>query len=134
MKEDEVPQQEAKAFMGHSKMLYAENDRGRYVKTASNGWEAEEIVLNQALAEFEQLAAAAWERARRGVTAPLEYHMYHARMDVLLLAQSAGLFKWQVRRHLRPGAFRKLSRTRRERYAEAFGKPADELDRLPERP
>lgn len=134
MKEADVPQQNAKAFMGHSKVLYAEDAGGRYVKAPCSGWEAEEIVLDQAIAEFERLAADAWERARQGTGSALEYHMYRERMDVLLLAQSTGYFRWRVRRHLRPGAFASLPAARRDRYAEALGKPAAELDTLPDRP
>ena len=134
MKEADVPQQNAKAFMGHSKVLYAEDAEGRYVKAPCNGWEAEEIVLDQAIAEFERLAAEAWERARLGTGSALEYHMYRERMDVVLLAQSTGYFRWRVRRHLRPGAFAALPVDCRERYAEALGKPAEELDTLPDQP
>jgi hypothetical protein len=134
MKRDEVPQQNAKAFMGHSKILYAVDDQGRYVKAPCNGWEAEEIVLDQAIAEYQRLAEDACQRALQGTASALEYHMYHERMDVVLLAQSTGLCKWRVRRHLRPGVFQKLSGACRQRYAEALGKTPDQLDRLPDQP
>ncbi|MGH8373506.1 MAG: hypothetical protein ACRETO_12350 [Gammaproteobacteria bacterium] len=134
MKRDEVPQQNAKAFMGHSKLLYAQDENGRYVRAPSSGWEAEEIVLDQAIAEYEHLAADAWRRARQGQASALEYHMYRERMDLVLLAQSTGYFKWRVRRHLKPGAFRKLSENCRQRYAEALGKTPEQLDTLPAQP
>ena len=134
MKKTEVPQQNAKAFMGRSKLLYAVDESGRYVPAPSNGWEAEEIVLDQAIEEFQRQTADAWRRAREGLTSPLEYHMYHERMDLVLLSQTTGYFKWRVRRHLKPGAFRKLPEHVRQRYAEALGIEAAKLDLLPERP
>ncbi|MGB9429034.1 MAG: hypothetical protein WCC11_04035 [Gammaproteobacteria bacterium] len=134
MKTDEVPQQHAKAFMGHSKLLYAVDEQGRYVPAPCNGWEAEEIVLDQAIAEYQRQAANAWQCARQGLASALEYHMYHERMDVVLLAQSTGFFKWRVRRHLRPGVFQNLSAACRQRYAEALGKTPAQLDALPEQP
>lgn len=134
MKKGEVPQQNAKAFMGHSKLLYAVDETGRYVPAPSNGWEAEEIVLDQAIAEYQRLTADAWRRAKAGTTGSLEYHMYHERMDVVLLSQTTGYFKWRVRRHLRPGAFAKLPGHMRQRYAEALGMDAARLDTLPEQP
>lgn len=134
MKKEDVPQQNAKAFMGHSKVLYAEDSEGRYVRAPCSGWEAEEIVLEQAIEEFESLAADAWRRAREGTGSALEYHMYRERMDPVLLAQSTGYFRWRVRRHLRPGAFATLPPAVRGRYAEALGKPAETLDTLPEQP
>ncbi|MGH8320420.1 MAG: hypothetical protein ACRESI_00550 [Gammaproteobacteria bacterium] len=134
MKQDEVPQQNAKAFMGHSKVLYALDDAGHYTPTPCSGWEAEEIVLDQAIAEYQQHATDAWQRARQGHASALEYHMYRQRMDLVLLAQSTGYFKWRVRRHLKTGVFRKLSEKCRQRYAEALGLTAAQLDTLPEQP
>lgn len=134
MKTNEVPQQNAKAFMGHSKLLYAQDQTGRYVGAPSSGWEAEEIVLDQAIGEYVQLAADAWRRAKAGAASTLEYHMYRQRMDVVLLAQSTGFPKWRVRRHLKSGVFQKLPLRHRQRYAEALGKTPEQLERLPEQP
>lgn len=132
MKKHEVPQQNAKAFMGHSKLLYAVDAQGRYAPAPCNGWEAEEIVLDQAIAEYVRLASDAWQRAKSGRASTLEYHMYKQRMDVVLLAQSTGFFKWRVRRDLKPGAFVTLSPARRERYGDALGMLPAQLDALPE--
>lgn len=134
MREDDVPQQNAKAFLGHSKLLYAEDEDGHYVRASCNGWEAEEIVLDQAIAEYVELAREAWEHARAGTVAPLAYHMYHERMDVPLLAQSCGYARWRVRRALKPKVFARLSSTRLARYADALGKSVDELKHLPDTP
>ena len=134
MKKAEVPQQNAKAFMGHSKLLYAVDEQGRYVPAPCNGWEAEEIVLDQAIAEYVRLAADAWRRAKSGTASTLEYHMFKQRMDVVLLAQSTGYFKWRVRRDLRPGAFVRLGSRRRERYSDALGLTPAQLDTLPDQP
>ncbi|MFI4967110.1 MAG: hypothetical protein ACHQAU_00175 [Gammaproteobacteria bacterium] len=132
MKKAEVPQQNAKAFMGHSKLLYAVDEQGRYAPAPCNGWEAEEIVLDQAIAEYVRLASDAWRRAKAGSASSLEYHMFKQRMDVVLLAQSTGFFKWTVRRDLKPGAFQKLSAARRGRYSDALGLTPTQLDTLPD--
>ena len=134
MKQDEVPQQVAKAFMGRRKALYATDERGTYGIVPSSGWEAEEIALDQAIAECVREANEAHARARQGISSPLAYHMWHCRMDVVILAQSTGFFQWQVRRHLKPGPFARLSRKAKQRYAEALGCTADELDTLPDAP
>jgi hypothetical protein len=55
-------------------------------------------------------------------------------MDVLILAQSTGFFQWQVRRHMRPDAFRRLSPQRRARYARALGLTLEQIDTLPDKP
>jgi hypothetical protein len=132
MKQDEVPQHHAPTFMGHGKVLYALDESGRYTLVASDGWEAEEIVLDQAIVEFERRAAEALARARAGQGSALEVHMYQCRMDPSVLAQATGFFLWQVRRHLRGAAFEALAQEKQARYAEALGVPIEELKRLPE--
>lgn len=132
MKQDEVPQFETKAMNGEGKALYALDANGQYTVVRSAGWEAEDIVLTQALEECERLASDAHARAQRGETSALEYHMFKRRMDVVILSQSTGYFQWRVRRHLRPGAFAKLSPSIRVRYADALGLTAAQLDQLPE--
>ena len=132
MKQDEVPQDRAKAFGGRSKALYALDENGKYRIVPSSGWEAEEIVLDQAIAEYEAAAADALARARAGRASPLEFHMCRCRMDVVLLAQSTGFFKWQVRRHLRAAGFRALSAAKKQRYADALGLDVATLEKLPD--
>lgn len=134
MRERDVPQQNAKAFLGHSKLLYAETDDGHVVPASCSGWEAEEIVLDQAIAEYQRQATEAWERVRAGTASPLEYHMYLERMDPPLLAQSTGYSRWRVRRDLKPKAFARLPSSRLERYAGALGKSMAELSHLPDAP
>jgi hypothetical protein len=134
MKNDEVPQQAAKAFLGHSKALYATDSDGKLSIVPSAGWEAEEVVLDQAIAEYDEAAAQAHAQAKSGQGSTLAYHMAKRRMDVLLLAQSSGFFQWQVRRHLRPEIFSSLSPSKLQRYAEALGLSVEALRSLPEAP
>ncbi|MCL2644099.1 MAG: hypothetical protein FWD51_01400 [Betaproteobacteria bacterium] len=124
----DVPQEGSATYGGHLKAVYARNGDGRLGLVQSRGWEVEEIVTRQAVLAFEELVAAACERVRAGQSSPLEVHMYRARMDVDLLAQASGLWRWQVRRHLRPVVFARLSKALRARYAEALGIAPDQLD------
>lgn len=134
MKKEDVPQHHVKTFQGRCKPLYAVGADGRYEMVPSNGWEAEEIVLDQAVEEFRRLAAEAHARAKAGRGSPLEYHMYARRMDAVLLADISGLWLWRVKRHLRPGAFAKLAPSLQARHAEALGLPVEALLTLPEAP
>lgn len=131
MKKDEVPQDQAPAFEGQKKAIYALDDDGRYTITGSSGWVAEQTVLDQAIAHFDDLTRTALERARNGTGSPLEYHMYCHRMDATLLAQSTGLFRWRVRRHLRPATFARLPERILTRYATALGITVAQLRAVP---
>ncbi len=122
----DVPQEGSATYGGHLKAVYARADDGRLGLVQSRGWEVEEIVTRQAVEAFEELTAAARERVRAGQSSPLEVHMYRARMDIALLAQATGLWRWQVRRHMRPTA--RLSTALRARYAQALGIDPDQLD------
>ncbi|MFV0276113.1 MAG: hypothetical protein ACK5HY_02870 [Parahaliea sp.] len=131
---DEVPQHATSSLAGHHKRVYARDGDGRYCAVLTSGWDVEEVVLEQAIAEFELACRDARERVERGLSSPLEYHMYRNRMDLALLSQCTGFFKWQVRRHLRPAVFARLSDRQLQRYLAAFNLNADELRSLPDGP
>jgi hypothetical protein len=130
MRERDVPQEGNATLAGHRKAVYAVGDDGKLRIVPSRGWEVEETVTRQAVEDLEQRARDARERALAGHGSALEYHMYRARMDLALLAQTTGLWRWRVRRHLRPGAFERLPAALKARYAEALGLAADALARI----
>ena len=130
MHERDVPQEGNATLAGHRKAVYAVGEDGKLRIVASRGWQVEEIVTRQALAELEERARDARQRALAGVASPLEYHMYRARMDVPMLAEAAGLWRWRVRRHLKPQVFARLPLALKRRYAEALGIAPQALERL----
>ncbi|MFT4174529.1 MAG: hypothetical protein QM639_18330 [Rhodocyclaceae bacterium] len=126
-----VPQEGNRTHAGQRKAVYARGEDGRIVAVASQGWEVEEIVTTQAVDALRAQADAARIRARAGHSAPLEYWMYAKRMDVALLAQATGLWRWRVRRHLRPAVFARLPARILQRYAQALGLTPDTLCQVP---
>jgi hypothetical protein len=126
-----VPQEGNCTHAGQRKAVYARGEDGRIVAVASQGWEVEEIVTTQAVDALRALADDAHARARCGQTAALEYWMYAKRMDVPLLAQATGLWRWRVRRHLRPNIFARLPARLLQRYAHALGVTPDLLRHVP---
>ena len=130
MRERDVPQEGNATLAGYRKAVYAVADDGKVRLVASRGWEVEEIVTRQAIEDLERLAREARERALKGLTSPLEYHMYRARMDVSLLSQTTGVWRWRIRRHFRPQVFARLSNALRQRYADALGVSPEALGRI----
>jgi hypothetical protein len=130
MLERDVPQEGNATLDGKRKAVYAVGDDGKLRIVESRGWEVEEVVTRQALAELDRHAQQARERVAAGHSSPLEYHMYRARMDVALLAQATGLWRWRVRRHFRPEIFSRLPRALLQRYADALGMPPEALSKL----
>lgn len=131
MKRDEVPQDQVAHYGTARKAMYALDRDGHYVTVASTGWEAEATVTGDAVAEYARLASEARTRVERGESSPLEFHMYDRRMDPPVLAQSAGIWQWCLRRHLRPAIFARLSEKRLRAYAEALGISLENLKVLP---
>ncbi len=121
MRADEVPPDSAPLFEGQHKAAYVLDSQGNYQIVRSGGTEAELTVTETAVAWFARLAEEARQRARRGECSPLEYHMYRQRMDLPTLAQATGLWRWRVRRHLRPQPFARLAPALLARYADAMG-------------
>lgn len=134
MKRDEVPQDQSPTLAGQRKALYALDENGHYTVVPSSGWEPEELVLDQAVAEFNRQALTAWQDARAGSGSPLAYHMFQARMDPTVLAQATGIMRWRVKRHLKASAFARLKPALLERYADALGMDISQLKQLPDQP
>lgn len=131
MKVEEVPQELNRTLGGHRKGVYARDESGRMVLVPCQGWEVEEIVTTQAVEHLHEQADAARERGRKGISSPLEYWMYACRMDVDLLAQTSGVWRWRIRRHLQPQVFARLSPRLLARYAQALGLSCEQLRSLP---
>ena len=128
MRDTDVPQEGNAVLEGHRKAVYAVGADGKLRVVESRGWEVEEVVTRQAIEDLERRAEEARRRFRAGETSPLEYHMYRARMDVPLLAQVTGLWRWRIRRHFRPEVFARLPERLRQRYADALG--VTDLDKV----
>jgi hypothetical protein len=122
MRERDVPQEGNATLAGHRKAVYAVGEDGKLHIVPSRGWEVEEVVTRQAVEDL--------ERRAREARSPLEYHMYRARMDPAMLAGAAGIWRWRVRRHLRPQVFARLPVRLRRRYAEALGVTLEALERV----
>ena len=127
MRESEVPQEGSRTLAGHRKAVYAVADDGKLRLVPSRGWEVEEIVTRQAVEDLERRAEEARARVLAGQSSPLEYHMYRARMDLELLSQTTGLWRWRVRRHFRPAVFSRLPLALKQRYAAALGVSVEAL-------
>ena len=130
MRETDVPQEGNATLAGQRKVVYARQDDGAIGCAASRGWEVEEIVTRQAVNEFLRLAEEARRDAERGTASPLAFHMYKGRMDLPLLAQTTGLWRWRIRRHFRPDIFARLPDSILQRYADALGIDIDTLYRI----
>jgi hypothetical protein len=133
MKANEVPQDGTYYYEGKKRACYALNEEGKYIIVPSNGWSAEEVVNGLAVDDM----AASLEETRKAVLAgmksPLCYHMERRQMIPEILAKTAGIAGFRVKRHLRPEIFRQLKESVLDRYAKALAVTLEELKTVPQR-
>ncbi|MEE9913358.1 MAG: hypothetical protein K4571_16735 [Deltaproteobacteria bacterium] len=130
MKVKEVPQ-DITYYDGEKRACYALNDEGKYVVVTSTGWNDEAVVNGLAVDEL----AAALEETRKAVLAgkksPLYYHMELRQMNPDILAKTAGIAVFRVKRHFHPEIFARLTPSLLNRYARALAVTVEELKAVP---
>ncbi len=124
----DIPQDNSKSYHGQRKIIYGTRD-GHYEAATSTGWQDESYATEMAVAELDGQTRAAREAVAAGAYSPLYYHMFRFRHDETSLAMAAGVWKWQLRRHLRPEIFAKLPEKTLQKYAVALQIGIDELKR-----
>ena len=132
MKEEEVPQDES-FYHGHVRACYAVDAQGRYVLAKSRGWRVETIATAEAIADYEERVESVRIDVLGGRLSPLAYHMAVRQLTPRLLAASAGIFHWRVRRHMRPDVFGRLPERVLRRYAECLDVSLEEIRHAPQR-
>lgn len=130
MRQDNVPQDDSPTYDGHKKLVYATDKEGHYIGVKSSGWEVESFATSMAVEDLHRLATQAKAEVLAGTAAPLAYHMYKNRFDIPNLAQVSGFFQWQVKRHLRPEIFNKLSQRKLAIYCDVFDISLQQLTEL----
>ncbi len=130
MKTRDVPQDDS-VLEHHRRACYAVDENGRYRVVPSRGWEVEKIVNQVAVGNIRRALEQTRQRALAGTASALEYHMQRCQMDVAMLAANTGLWRWRVRRHLKPDVFLRLNSGLLQCYANALRLDADALKRIP---
>ena len=129
---NDVPQDNSSTYSQNKKAIYATDAQGRVSIVGSSGWDAEETVTKQALDDLQNLAKDAYFAVKNEEKSPLYFHMYAQRMDVQVLSEATGFFKWTIQRDFIPQIFKKISQKRVLVYADALGKTTSQLQSLPE--
>ena len=98
MRVEDIPQDDSKTYNGQRKVIYGTRN-GRYEAATSTGWQDEAYAIEQAVAELDGLIEHARSEVAAGRRSPLYFYMYFFRHDERSLAQAAGVWRWQLRRH-----------------------------------
>ena len=127
MKQENVPQDLSSLGKITKEVCYATDSTGKYVTTLSDGWDVKIKALDVAWEEIQGRIAQAKQKVLNGEASPLLFFMELRLMDISIVADYTGFWKWQIKRHLKPDVFNKLSEKDLKKYAEAFNVKVDEL-------
>jgi hypothetical protein len=127
MKKDEVPQDLSSLGKITKEVCYATDSEGKYVAALSTGWDVKITALDVAWSDIEKRIAAAKQKVLNGEASQLLFFMEYRLMDISILAGYTGFWKWQIKRHLKPNIFNKLSIKPLQKYAEAFNIKVEDL-------
>ncbi len=127
MKKEDVPQDLSSLGKITTEICYATDESGKYTTQQSRGWDVKTGALDVTWENVEKRMKAAKEKMEKGEVSPLLYFMEKNVMDMGILSDYTGFWKWRIRRHLKPGVFSKLSDTALQKYAEVFNITVEEL-------
>jgi hypothetical protein len=127
MKKENVPQHMSSLGKITKEVCYATDSSGKYVTELSSGWDVKINALDVAWKDVQERIAKARQRVLNGEASPLLFFMEYRLMDLEVLAGYSGFWKWQIKRHLKPEVFNKLSERKLQKYADALNVKVEDL-------
>jgi len=127
MKKEDIPQDKSALDKFTKELCYAVDSSGNYVTELSRGWEVKATALDVAWQDIDKRISDVKQKVLNKEASPLLYFLELRLMDLIILSAYSGFWQWQIKRHMRPEVFEKLSTKKLEKYAKAFNVSVDEL-------
>lgn len=127
MKKEDVPQHLSSLGKITKEVCYATDASGKYTKELSQGWDVKINALDVAWQDIEERVKAAKQKVMNNEASPVLFFMERRLMDIGIVAAYTGFWKWQIKNHLKPAGFKKLSEKKLKRYADAFNVTVEDL-------
>jgi len=127
MKKEDIPQDPSSLDKFTKEVCYAVDNTGKYTTDLSRGWEVKATALGITWKDIEQRITVAKQKVLNNEASPILFFMELRLMDIGIVASYTGFWQWQIRRHLKPSIFQKLSEKKLKLYAEAFNVTVGEL-------
>lgn len=121
MKSKDVPQDDANMMQGKFREpVYSLDKDGNYTTVKSVGWDPKNEVMQEAWDVVNEKTEEVKQKVISGELSPIAYYLEKNLMDVSLLANYMGLWKWTVKKHLKPKKFKNLNDEVLNKYAKVF--------------
>ncbi|UOE40826.1 hypothetical protein MTP09_13100 [Chryseobacterium suipulveris] len=128
MKKEDIPQDDSTLQSANmTEVMYVTDEYDNYTTARSTGWEAKNLALDESMTLINERIEEARKKVEAGTASPIAYFMEKNKMDLGVLSAYVGIWSFFVKRHLKPGGFKKLSEKTLKKYAAAFDITVDEL-------
>lgn len=128
MKAKDVPQDDANMLQGKLREpIYSLDENGNYTTVQSVGWNPKNEVMKEAWDQVNEKVENARNKVLSGEMSPLGYYIEKNIMDIGLVAKYMGIWRWTVKRHLKPNIFARLKEETLEKYAQVFNITKEQL-------
>ena len=127
MKKEEIPQDDGALNKLTKEVVYVVDGSGKYSSELSTGWDVKTKALDLAWQDIEKRIEAARQKVLNNEASPILYFLELRLMDMGILAAYTGFWKWTIKSHLKPAAFKNLSQQKLQKYADAFNVSVEEL-------
>ena len=119
-------EEETLIYRNNRELFYSFDRETGFTRKVGYQYSANQEIIRQSWDAAEERLEAVRQKVLSGGVSPIAYHMERCLMEVPMLAAYMEISSWRVRRHLRPGVYKKLSDKMKSRYAAVFG--TDSLD------
>jgi len=128
LKTKDVPQDDANMLQGKLREpIYSLDENGNYTTVQSVGWNPKNEVMKEAWDQVNEKVENARNKVLSGEMSPLGYYIEKNIMDIGLVAKYMGIWRWTVKRHLKPNIFARLKEETLEKYAQVFNITKEQL-------
>src|ERR1700749_406581 len=109
MKKEDIPQDDGALNKLTKEVCYVVDESGKYITGLSSGWDVKKEALDVAWDDIAGRIAAARQKVLNNEASPVLFFMEYRLMDIATVAAYSGFWKWQVKKHMKPASFKKLS-------------------------
>ncbi len=127
MKKEDIPQDKGPLSRYTDEVVYIKNKDGHYETALSSGWKVKNEALDNAWDDIKDRVKFAKDEVLAGRKSPIFYFMEKNLMDYNILSAYVNIWKFKVKRHMKPAVFSRLSKKTIERYAKVFEIDSEEL-------
>ena len=114
----------------YRELLYNYNPDGNFERNVSFHGEPDRVALEQAWDFFNERTEEARQKVLSGKASPIVFYMEKIFTDPLNLSMMVGISFWRVKRHFKPGVFKKLNDKTLLKYAEVFYVSVEQLKKV----